>query len=48
VQIRWVTDASDVDDFTAHWTTASVPEPDSLMLLGTSLAALCAARRRRV
>jgi hypothetical protein len=47
VQIRWVTDASDVDDFTAHWTRASVPEPPSLIVLGAGLAALCSAYRRR-
>ena len=47
-QVRWVTDASAVRDFTAHWTTSSVPEPTSLTLLGPGLVALYAVRRRRV
>ena len=46
--IPWITQATAVRDFTAHWTTSSVPEPATLMLLGTGVVALYAVRRRRV
>jgi len=36
IRIRWVTDASAVRTFTAHWTT-SVPEPATLTLVGAGL-----------
>ena len=47
VQIAWVTSASGVRTFDAHWTTSAVAEPASLALLGTGLVALYAVRRRR-
>jgi PEP-CTERM motif len=47
VNVHWNEDASAVRDFSAHWTTAAVPEPASLMLLGVGAVALAAVRRRR-